>query len=199
MSNAYFTSILHMMNQLLTYDQHLFKIINQQWSNVFFDWLMPWLRNSEMWYPLYLFLILFVLINFKQTGWWWLLFAISTIVLCDFVSSKIIKENIIRLRPCNEPGIASWVHILVGYRPQSSSFTSSHATNHFGMAMFFYLTLKERFDKWPVVFFFWAFSISFAQVYVGVHYPLDIICGGIIGILIGYLSGKSFNRNYGLL
>lgn len=199
MSNAYFTSILHMMNQLLTYDQHLFKIINQQWSNVFFDWLMPWLRNSEMWYPLYLFLILFVLINFKQTGWWWLLFAVSTIVLCDFVSSKIIKENIIRLRPCNEPGIASWVHILVGYRPQSSSFTSSHATNHFGMAMFFYLTLKERFDKWPVVFFFWAFSISFAQVYVGVHYPLDIICGGIIGILIGYLSGKSFNRNYGLL
>lgn len=199
MSNAYFTSILHMMNQLLTYDQHLFKIINQQWSNVFFDWLMPWLRNSEMWYPLYLFLILFVLINFKQTGWWWLLFAISTIVLCDFVSSKIIKENIIRLRPCNEPGIASWVHILVGYRPQSSSFTSSHATNHFGMAMFFYLTLKERFDKWPVIFFFWAFSISFAQVYVGVHYPLDIICGGIIGILIGYLSGKSFNRNYGLL
>ncbi len=199
MVNAYFTHILHIMNQLLTFDKYFFKVINNYWSNTFFDWLMPWLRNSEMWYPLYLFLILFIVINYKKTGWIWLLFALGTVILCDFVSSKIIKENIIRLRPCNEPDIASWVHVLVGYSPQSSSFTSSHATNHFGMAMFFYLTLKQRFDKWTILFFFWAFSISFAQVYVGVHYPIDIICGGLIGILIGYLSGKSFCKNYGLV
>jgi undecaprenyl-diphosphatase len=86
----------------------------------------------------------------------------------------------------------------VGYRPQSSSFTSSHAANHFGMAIFLYLTLKNDFGKWPLLFFLWAFSISFAQVYVGVHYPLDVTCGALIGILIGYLCGKSFNRNYGL-
>jgi len=196
---AYLMGILQLMNQLLSYDQHLFKIINNQWSNPFFDWLMPWLRNSEMWYPLYLFLVLLVVINFKKSGWWWVLFAVMTVILCDFVSSKIIKENIFRLRPCNEPDIAAWVHVLVGYRPQSSSFTSSHAANHFGMAMFIFYTLRTRFKKWPVLFFFWAFSISFAQVYVGVHYPIDILSGGLIGILIGYLSGKSFNRNYGLV
>jgi undecaprenyl-diphosphatase len=67
------------------------------------------------------------------------------------------------------------------------------------MAMFLYLTLKEKIGKWVNLFFLWAFSISFAQVYVGVHYPLDITCGALIGILIGYLCGKSFNRNYGLL
>ena len=199
MANGYLTHILHLMNQLLSYDQYLFKIINNQWSNSFFDWLMPWLRNSEMWYPLYLFLLLLVVINFKQNRFAWILFFVGTIIICDFVSSKIIKENIIRLRPCNEPSIASWVHVLVGYRPQSSSFTSSHAANHFGMAMFLFLTLRNHFKKWPALFFFWAFSISFAQVYVGVHYPLDIICGGLIGILIGYLSGKSFNKNYGLV
>lgn len=199
MDKFYLTLTLRLMQQLLTYDRHLFKIINNQWSNVTFDWLMPWLRNSEMWYPLYLFLILLVAVNYKKNAWWWIVFAAGTIILCDFVSSKIIKENIIRLRPCNEPDIASWVHVLVGYRPQSSSFTSSHATNHFGMAMFFYLTLKTRFNKWPAFFFLWAFAISFAQVYVGVHYPLDILCGGLIGILIGYLSGRSFNRNYGLV
>jgi membrane-associated phospholipid phosphatase len=199
LADADFTYILHVMKQLITYDQHLFKIINDQWSNVFFDWLMPWLRNSEMWYPLYLFLILFVIVNFKKTGWWWILFAVGTIIICDFVSSKIIKENIIRLRPCNDPDIASWIHVLVGYRPQSSGFTSSHATNHFGIAMFLYLTLKRHYKTWPALFFFWAFSISFAQVYVGVHYPFDVICGGAIGILIGYLSGKSFNKNYGLV
>lgn len=199
MAVAYLMGILQLMNQLLSYDQHLFKIINNQWSNPFFDWLMPWLRNSEMWYPLYLFLVLLVVINFKKSGWWWVLFAVMTVILCDFVSSKIIKENIFRLRPCNEPDIAAWVHVLVGYRPQSSSFTSSHAANHFGMAMFIFYTLRTRFKKWPVLFFFWAFSISFAQVYVGVHYPIDILSGGLIGILIGYLSGKSFNRNYGLV
>jgi undecaprenyl-diphosphatase len=86
----------------------------------------------------------------------------------------------------------------VGYRPQSSSFTSSHAANHFAMATYLYSTLKEKQGKWPLVFFFWAFIISYAQVYVGVHYPIDVTCGALIGILIGYLSGKSFNRTYGL-
>ena len=187
------------MNQLLTLDQQLFKIINNGWSNPFFDWLMPWLRNSNVWIPLYLFMVLLVTINFKKTGWWWVIFAAGTVILSDFVSSSIIKNNIIRLRPCNDPDIAGWVHVLVGYRPQSSSFTSSHAANHFSLATFLFFSLKERFKNWPFLFFFWALSISFAQVYVGVHYPVDIFCGAIIGILIGYLSGKSFNKNYGLV
>lgn len=186
------------MEQLLSYDRYLFRIINHQWSNSFFDWLMPFMRNAEMWYPLYLFLLLFVGINFKRTGWIWALFAIGTIFLCDFTSSSVIKQHIIRLRPCNEPSIAGWVHVLVGYRPQSSSFTSSHAATHFGMAMFFFLTLKPHFKKWPLFFFAWAACVAFAQVYVGVHYPLDVLCGGLIGILIGYLSAKSFNKSYGL-
>jgi membrane-associated phospholipid phosphatase len=186
------------MEQLLSYDRHLFKLINYGGHNSFFDWLMPWLRNSLVWYPLYLFLLLAVLINYKKTGWWWLLFAVCTVILSDYISSGIIKENIIRLRPCNDPSIADWVRVLVGYRPQSSSFTSSHAANHFALAMFIYMTFKKHFTKWPAVFFLWAFSISFAQVYVGVHYPLDITCGALIGILIGYLTGKLFNKNYGL-
>ncbi len=186
------------MEQVFAYDKQLFRSINYGWQNSFFDWLMPWLRNSTVWIPLYLFLVLFTLVNYKKTGWWWVVFAACTVILTDFVSSKIIKENIIRLRPCNDPAIADWVRVLVGYRPQSSSFTSSHATNHFGMAMFLYLTLKQHWGKWPLLFFVWAFSICLAQVYVGVHYPIDVTCGALIGILIGYLTGKLFNKNYGL-
>ena len=193
------TLILHLMQQLLSYDKNLFRLINYQWHNSFFDWLMPWLRNSLVWAPLYLFIILFVTINYKKTGLWWVLFAVCTVILSDFVSSTIIKHNIIRLRPCNEPAIADWVRVLAGYWPQSSSFTSSHAANHFAIAMFIYLSIRNYFKKWPALFFLWAFSISFAQVYVGVHYPLDITCGALIGILIGYLTGKAFNKNYGLL
>jgi membrane-associated phospholipid phosphatase len=186
------------MKSILQFDQYLFRIINKNWQNDFFDWLMPFLRNSTLWVPLYLFLILFGLINFKKTGWWWVIFGACTAIVTDFVSSQLIKGNIMRIRPCNDPAIADWVRVLVGYRPQSSSFTSSHATNHFGIATYFFITLKQKFKGWPLLFFIWAFAVSFAQVYVGVHYPLDITCGAFIGILIGYLCGKSFNKNFGL-
>ena len=187
------------MKQLITYDQYLFKIINYGWSNPLFDFLMPWLRNPNTWLPLYLFLILLVLFNYRKTGFWWFFLAVGCVIISDFITGSILKNNVIRLRPCNNPEIISWVHVLVGKRPITSSFASSHASVSFGIATFFYQTLKESFNNWPFLFFFWAFSISFAQVYVGVHYPLDIICGGLIGILIGYLSGKSFNKNYGLV
>ena len=122
------------MNQLLLYDKELFKHINYDWQNSFFDWLMPWLRNANLWYPLYFFMVLFIVINYKKTGWWWVIFCCGAVFLSNMVSSDLMKENIIRLRPCNDPAIADWVRVLVGYRPQSSSFTSSHAANHFAFA-----------------------------------------------------------------
>ena len=187
------------MQQLLTWDHLLLRLINEQWRNPFFDWLMPWLRNAPVWAPLYLFLAVFVGINFKKTGWWWILFFAVTVIITDFFSSTLIKENIIRLRPCNNPDYTSWLHVMVGYRPQSSSFTSSHAANHFGLATFFFLTLRKHFGKWPSLFFIWAALICYAQVYVGVHYPLDVVAGSMIGLVIGYLSGSLFNKKYGLV
>ncbi|MEQ1554224.1 MAG: phosphatase PAP2 family protein, partial [Ferruginibacter sp.] len=105
-------------------------------------------------------------------------------------------ENIFRLRPCNDHTLRDTFTLLIGYRPQSSSFTSSHATNHFAMAAFFFYTLKQYFGKFSVLFFIWAALICFAQVYVGVHFPLDVICGGIIGFIFGYLCATSFNKRY---
>jgi membrane-associated phospholipid phosphatase len=192
------TAYILLMEQVFYFDRHVLRLINYNWHNNFFDWLMPWLRNSLVWAPLYLFMIVFAVTNFKKNGWWWVLFALCTVTISDLVSSRLIKEHIIRLRPCNDPALADWLRVLVGYRPQSSSFTSSHAANHFALAAFVYTTLKLQFKKWPAAFFFWAFSICYAQVYVGVHYPLDVTAGAVIGILIGYLPGKFFNRNYGL-
>lgn len=187
------------MEQIINCDKYIFKLINNGLSNSFFDWLMPFLRNSPMWVPLYLFLVLFVLINYKKKGIWWLVFAICTAWFTDFVSSGLIKNNIFRLRPCNDPSMESIVNVLVGYRPQSSSFTSSHAANHFAVAMFLYLTLRKYVGKYSFIFFIWAFSISFAQVYVGVHFPFDIVCGALVGIFIGYLCGKQYNKIHSLI
>jgi undecaprenyl-diphosphatase len=186
------------MQQLLTYDRQFFKLINGKWHNDLFDWLMPWLRNSNMWVPLYLFLLLLIVINFKKQGWILVLFGAVTAIATDFVSSTVIKNCIFRLRTCHDDALAGSIRVLVSYCPESSSFTSSHAANHFALAMFLYSTLKNRLGKWTALFFAWALAISYAQVYVGVHYPLDITGGALIGILIGYLCGKLFNRNYSL-
>jgi membrane-associated phospholipid phosphatase len=186
------------MQQLINLDKALFKIINGQLTNPFFDWIMPWLRNSDMWMPLYLFLVLFILINFKKQGFWIIAFAIITITITDGISSKILKPYFNRLRPCNDPDMASMVRFLLSYRPGNGSFTSSHATNHFGIAMFLYMALKKYFNKsvrsWMLLLFVWAFFISYAQVYVGVHYPGDVIAGGILGCLLGYGTAYILNR-----
>lgn len=187
------------MHQLLSWDHSLLRVINEQGRNPFFDWLMPWLRNAPAWAPLYLFLAVFVGMNFRKTGWWWILFFLCTVLVTDFISSTLIKEHFLRVRPCNNPQLASWLNVMVAYRPQSSSFTSSHAANHFGLAAFFYITLRKRFSEWPFLFFIWAALICYAQVYVGVHYPLDVAAGSVIGLVIGYLSGRIFNKRYGLV
>jgi membrane-associated phospholipid phosphatase len=187
------------MYKIIHADRKLFEFVNDHLHNSFFDFLMPLMRNSSTWYPLYIFLLAFVLINFKKDKWQWVLFAITTVYVSNYVSSNLIKENIHRLRPCNDPDLMNKIHFLIGYKPQSSSFTSSHATNHFAMASFFFFTLKRHIGNISLLFLLWAAVICFAQVYVGVHFPLDVLCGGIIGYLFGYLSATSFNKRYFLM
>ncbi len=187
-----------MIDKILYYDEQLLHFINHDLKNHFFDWLMPLLRNSPFWIPLYIFLVLFILINYKKTGYWLIIFALLTVVCSDLVSSSLIKQNVFRLRPCNNPALSSWLSILVGYRPQSSSFTSSHAANHFALAMFLFQIFKNSFGKWIYLLFLWAGSISYAQMYVGVHYPIDIACGTLIGIFIGYLFSRIYAKQFTL-
>ena len=186
------------MHRIIELDKHLFKLINYQWQNQFFDFLMPWLRNAEMWTPLYLFLILLMVINFRETGWWWILFFLLTVIVANSITSDLMKRYIPRLRPCNNPEFAGWIRVLAGYRPGGYGFVSSHAANHFGMAVYIFFTLKNVIGKWVFLFLFWALAISFAQVYVGVHYPLDVTGGMLIGSALGYVSAKIFNKNFGM-
>jgi undecaprenyl-diphosphatase len=187
------------MEQLLELDKRLFILINSKWNSSVLDGSMPLLRHQNIWGPFYLFMLLFVLLNFKKTSIWWILFAAATAGLTNIISSDFIKENIMRLRPCNDPELAGKLRFLLSYRPQSSSFTSSHAANHFGLAAFFYFTLNKYIGRWAWAFFAWALLVVYAQVYVGVHFPLDVIAGGLVGFLFGYLSANQFNKHYSLL
>ncbi|NML23297.1 phosphatase PAP2 family protein [Pseudoflavitalea sp. G-6-1-2] len=180
-------------------DSWLIKHINQNWGNNFFDTVLPYMRETLFWIPLYLFLLLFVAFNFKVKGWWWFLGIVVTAALADVFSSQIIKQTIMRTRPCQDPELSQQLRFFIKYCPRSSSFTSSHATSHFAQAMFFFLTLRPVIGKFAWIFFFWAFIIGYTQIYVGVHYPFDVFCGSLLGCGIGYFTGKMFNRQIGTL
>jgi len=179
-------------------DYYLFSKMNGQWHNSFFDFLLPFIREPFVWLPFYFFLVCFTIINFKGKGWFWVLFFIINASISDYVSSTLIKETFFRLRPCQDPFLAHTIRFLVSYCPSSSSFTSSHAVNHFAAAMFIFTTFKKAVSpKWAFLFL-WAFAISYAQVYVGVHFPFDVFCGAIVGVILGYIPAIIFNKKIGL-
>ena len=180
-------------------DTWLITHINQAWGNSFFDAVLPFVRETLFWVPLYLFLILFTTMNFRVKGLWWVLGFVLTAALADLVSSQLIKPNIIRVRPCRDDVVAGQIRFFVNYCPHSSSFTSSHATSHFAQAMFLFLTFRTFMGRWASIFFLWAFIIAYTQVYVGVHYPFDVFCGAILGCGIGYMVSKLFKNRIGLL
>jgi len=186
-----------LLDTLKDWDTWLFLKINNEWTTSFFDGIFPWWRDQNTWIPFYLFLLSFVFINFGWKAWPWLLGAILVVSLTEAVSSHWLKDFINRPRPCNDDILAPHVRLLLGRCPSSGSFTSSHAANHFGQAAFYYFTLKRYIKQWAHLFFVWAATISYGQVYVGVHYPLDIICGAIIGLLLGLGVASLFNRRLG--
>lgn len=190
-----------MMQELLQFDTELFLKIHRGLSNSFFDWIMPLIRNRFFWIPLYLFIVIFCIKQYKKAGLLIIGGVLLTFALGDGISAKIIKPNVGRIRPCNEVRLADQIIHRV-HCGGGKSFPSAHATNHFGIAVFL---IGVFYRKWKAILpigIAWAAAISFAQVYVGVHYPIDVFCGMILGIMLGlittviyrYTEKKLFNR-----
>lgn len=190
------------MTELLQFDEQIFNLINGAWHNSWLDAFFPVWRDKKTWIPLYIVLIIFAVYRFKIRGLWWIMALMLCVGAADATSSHLIKKNVKRVRPCNDMEFKEEVQLLVGCG-KGYSFTSSHATNHFAMAAFIIFTLGLIYPwlRWP--FWLWAGSIAFGQVYVGVHYPLDVLAGSLLGLLIGrlaallYLKQKKISVLYG--
>ncbi|NNC95938.1 MAG: phosphatase PAP2 family protein [Chitinophagales bacterium] len=181
------------METLINIDQEIFEWINNNWSNAFFDTILPFMRRKENWFPFYIVIAAILVYKYKWKGAFMVLLAILTIVATDQISSSVIKPLVKRLRPCNNQAVFDQINVLAkcgsGY-----SFVSSHATNHFGFAMIMTLMLRSKLAWVFPISFLWASLIAIAQVYCGVHYPFDIISGSILGIglaFLVYLFGKN--------
>ena len=154
------------------------------------DWLDPVMVSiTEMWpwiplYGLWLFLL------FRQYGkrGWWVLLAVALVVLCsDQLSAHVCKPLFHRLRPCFNPELEGLVHLPKGLPGGRYGFVSSHAANTFAIAAFLTPMLRKSCHWIGWVLYGWAFISSYSRIYVGVHYPGDIICGAALGILIGLM------------
>jgi len=181
------------MHHILQQDLQFFNLINQTWVHPYLDVFLSFMRNSFVWFPLYVFLISFLIFNFGKQGVLYLSFAISMVILSNLLSSELIKKSVKRTRPCNEITLEGKRRIIV-HCGSGYSFTSSHATNHFCISTFLFLTGINFIGRWRYLFLIWAAVISYAQVYVGVHYPLDVICGAVLGIFSAIMGSIIFKR-----
>jgi undecaprenyl-diphosphatase len=181
------------MNFLLQLDQKLFLAVNGLHSPLF-DFLMYWASDKFIWLPLYAFLLFLMLRKYRRQPWMLILAIALLVTLTDQISVKLFKDVFERLRPCHEPALEGLVRTLYGQCGGKYGFVSSHAANTFGIALFAGLALKTVQRRALAWLLLWAALVSYSRIYLGVHYPADVIAGGLTGACIGWLVYLIFAR-----
>jgi membrane-associated phospholipid phosphatase len=180
-----------MIEELIRLDHQIFYAINTGLTNPFFDWLLPILRAPFTWLPLYIVIIVYVIKRYRTKGFYLVLALMLTAGLTDLLNSRLLKNYFNRTRPCNE--IAFQKDIIVRVPCGSGkSFPSSHASNHFAVAVFLIVMFCNKWRWILPVGVLWAASISFSQVYVGVHFPVDVFFGMLVGVTMGLIISNTF-------
>ena len=155
------------------------------WLNSFhspvWDVTMFWVTYRFTWLPLYAYLIYYLFIRYRINFWQNLLFVALSVGFSDKFTSGFMKPYFHRFRPCHDPAIQHIVHV-VGDCGGQFGFASSHAANCFALATAFFLLNGNR--SLTFFLFLWAIIVSYSRIYVGVHFPTDLIIGAIVGIII---------------
>lgn len=172
-------------------DKILFILINNDSQHQLWDPIMLAIRNPATWIPLYIFLVFFVIKKAGSKACLFIVLSLVTLAFTDISTGLILKPLFGRLRPCFDPEMRNYVRHIINCGGLYS-FPSSHAANHFGLAAFWFWSLfKITGKKWKWLWI-WASLICYAQVYVGKHFPSDVLAGALLGLLIGNLMAKFF-------
>lgn len=181
-----------MLSSVEQFDRWLFTLINSRLSATWLDGIMLLLREPLTWVPLYIVMLVWSFRKMPAQAWWFLVLSALTFAITDFTSSSIIKPWIERERPCYDAALGDTIRSLVGCGGRYS-MPSSHASNHFGLAMFWFSTIRLVTGKKWHWLWVWALMICYAQVYVGKHFPGDIVAGCLLGMLAGWLMFRAFS------
>ncbi|MCH7403235.1 phosphatase PAP2 family protein [Belliella kenyensis] len=182
-----------MLETIKNWDESLFIYLNS-FHDDFFDPIIFQLTHTWPWIPLYILLLILILKTHGRASWWVLISLALTILIADQFTSGFMKPFFERLRPCHDPKWEGIVHNF-GRCGGQFGFASSHASNSFAIATFMMLSVGKKYPKikWLLL---WAFFFSYTRVYLGVHYPADIIVGGLVGILSAWLAYHAIHTVY---
>jgi len=159
-------------------DTTLFHLINQAGQNSFFDWFMPFMTELKNFTYILVVLGGYIVWRERKGGLVFLVFVGLTLAITDPFSSRLLKEWVGRIRPCQ---VLEEVRLLTDCNT-SYSFPSSHAVNIFAAAYF----LSQVFRRLAPLIFAIAAVVAYSRIYIGIHYPLDVIGGAAIGLLIAW-------------
>ena len=164
-------------------DQQLFLFLNSV-NSPLWDVIMHAISGRVIWAPLYLAILIYIGIRYKRKFIIILLFIILSVAMADQISVHLFKNIFQRLRPCHEPSLEGLVHMVNGECGGMFGFVSSHATNSFNVALISLLLIRKRWFTVSIIL--WALVVGYSRIYLGVHYPGDVICGSMLGTLIGW-------------
>jgi undecaprenyl-diphosphatase len=173
-----------MIDFLLTLDRSLFLELNGAHAP-WLDPVMVLISSRWFWIPFYAFLLWLAYKDFGKNVWVIVIGIAIAVTLADQVTTSFMKPYFERFRPSHDPELQSVVHIIDGYRGSKFGFASSHAANTFALATFFFMLMGKR-RRPLVLLFLWAAIVSYSRIYLGVHFPGDIVVGGIVGVIAAW-------------
>lgn len=174
------------METILEIDKNIFIFLNG-FHLPFLDSIMLGITHRLTWIPLYVYLIYILYVNKTKKPFWLSFFTLVFAAgLSDFLTSGLMKPYFMRLRPCHEPELLSIIH-QIGACGGKYGFASSHAANTFALSFSFFFLNRNTNPKMSYMLIFWAIIVSYSRIYIGVHYPLDIAVGAMVGIFTSIL------------
>lgn len=183
-----------LIEQIEEWDRSLFLTINSLHSPII-DQIMLAASNAIWWTPLFLWLLFALFKAYPGKKFIWVLLAIAvSITLTDRLSVEAFKEVFLRYRPCHNTEIQDMIHLVKSSCGGKYGFVSSHAANFAGLAMFFTKLLQFQYKKIYLVMILWAGIIGYSRIYLGVHYPADVIGGWILGAFLGWITFKMIEK-----
>lgn len=171
-------------------DTQIFLSLNGMHSS-FLDFIMWYASKIVIWIPLYLW-FLWLLYKEYPKDYWKVILSVAIMILITDQVADIAKNGVERLRPTHNPALAGMVHILRGYSGGSYGFFSGHAANSFAVATYISLMVGKRWKYIPCIAFVYAFLVSYSRIYLGVHYPGDVLTGALVGIITSFMIVKLF-------